>query len=112
MRALSDGVAVMRVLSVYWRLSNVSAVMRALPVHWRLWIVSRVVAGRWQHSLGWEFHQRFLDDRQAGTQMLSDLHADGSFLCWPAQPKCARCRSKTQGIALSLGDKLILKQKG
>ncbi len=25
---------------------------------------------------------------------------------------CARGRSKTQGIALSLGDKLILKQKG
>ena len=25
---------------------------------------------------------------------------------------CEHCRSKTQGIALSLGDKLILKQKG
>ena len=26
--------------------------------------------------------------------------------------RLALCRSKTQGIALSLGDKLILKQKG
>lgn len=69
-----------------------------LPVHWQQLTQPLQTSGA----------RRFAGDQNGLMRFGSAAACDCIADCWEAW----LCRSKTQGIALSLGDKLILKQKG